>query len=110
MKKSLLEELFLRHIEDARLPLPETEYRFHPVRRWRFDLAFPHLTGGPLAVEIEGGTWMRKSRHTSGAGFAKDAEKYNEAALLGWRVLRFTTDMVQDGRAIAMLVRAFQVW
>jgi hypothetical protein len=25
----------------ARLPLPVPEYRFHLVRRWRFDLAWP---------------------------------------------------------------------
>lgn len=72
------------------------EHKFHPSRRWRFDFAF--LRDG-IAIEVEGGTWT-KGRHTTGSGFEKDCEKYNEAALLGWRVFRFTGSMVKDGRAI----------
>ncbi len=82
---------------------------FHPSRKWRFDFAFPHLHP-PLAIECEGGTWSRKSRHTSGRGFEKDCEKYNAATLLGWRVLRFTGDQVRDGRAIDVIVEAMKLW
>jgi len=64
----------------------EDEHRFHPTRRWRFDFAWPSKK---IAVEIEGGTWTG-GRHTRGAGFQKDCEKYNAAAVLGWTVLRFT--------------------
>ena len=72
------------------------EYRFHPVRRWRFDFALPaHM----IAVEVEGGTWAR-GRHTRGAGFEEDCIKYAEAACLGWRVLRFTTGQAEDGTAL----------
>ena len=42
-----------------------------------------------IAIESEGGTWIG-GRHTRGVGFANDAEKYNEAAALGWIVLRYT--------------------
>ena len=45
-------------------------------------------------------------RHTRGAGFLKDMEKYNEAALRGWHLLRVTPDMVQDGTAIELVKRA----
>ncbi len=85
----------------ARIGLPPgvLEYRFAPPRRWRFDLAFPSIL---WAVEIEGATWTG-GRHTRGAGFERDAEKYNRACLLGWRVLRVTTGMVNDGRAFALL-------
>jgi hypothetical protein len=34
-------------------------------------------------------------------------EKHGQAALLGWRVLRVTPAMLRDGRALAMLKRAF---
>jgi len=51
-------------------------------------------------VEIEGGTRFGKSRHSRGDGFERDARKYNAAALLGWRILRFTTAMVISGEAI----------
>lgn len=74
----------------ADLPTPETEYRFHDTRRWRFDLAFPDQR---LAVEIEGGTWAF-GRHNQPAGYESDCEKYNAALLLGWRVLRFTSSMI----------------
>lgn len=66
------------------------EYRFHPIRRWRFDFADPALM---IAVEIEGGTWVG-GRHITGSGYAKDCEKYNTATALGWRVFRFTPQML----------------
>lgn len=57
-----------------------------------------------IAIEIEGGAWTR-GRHTRGAGFIRDMEKYNHAALLGWRVLRFTPQDVLTGKAIAFIKR-----
>ena len=47
------------------------------------------------AVEVEGGTWIN-GRHNRGKGFAEDCEKYNQAALLGWRVFRLTIDMLEN--------------
>ena len=62
------------------------EYRFHPTRKWRFDYAIPsHL----IALEVEGGVWTG-GRHIRASGFLGDMEKYNNAALLGWRVFRTT--------------------
>ena len=69
---------------------PVQEYQFHPVRKWRFDFAFPEHK---VAVEIEGGTFG-KSRHTTGTGYEKDCEKYNAAVLNGWKVFRFTGRMI----------------
>ena len=104
-KKSDLEELFLFHVEKgSHIGTPDTEHYFAKPRQWRFDFAWPSVK---LAVEIEGGTWLTKSRHTSGTGFAKDCEKYNEAALLGWRVLRFTSNQVKSGHAISTVERFF---
>lgn len=81
---------------------PETEYRFDPKRRWRFDFAWPEER---LAVEIEGGVWS-DGRHTRGNGFTKDCEKYNEATLAGWRVLRVTGEQIRDGSAVNWIMRA----
>ena len=95
LEAALLEQFYLlRQIE--RLPEPEREHRFHPERRWRFDLAWPRRR---VAAEVEGGVWVR-GRHTRGAGFERDAEKYNAAALLGWCVLRFTRRQIESGAAI----------
>lgn len=69
---------------ECRLPIPKEEFRFNQLRKWRFDFAWPeHM----LALEVEGGVFSG-GRHTRGAGFAKDMEKYNEAAAAGWRVIR----------------------
>jgi len=89
-------------LQAAGLPAPEREYRFAPPRRWRFDLAYPAIR---LAIEIEGGAWVR-GRHTRPAGYAADCEKYNAAALLGWRVLRYTPEML--GQAVGDVTRAMR--
>lgn len=96
---SIGEETLALQLKAYNIPF-EREYRFHPTRRWRFDFVVKGY-----AVEIEGGVY-RKSRHTTGKGYTADCEKYNEAALMGWRVLRFTTEMVKSGEAIDAILRA----
>lgn len=86
----------------ARVPLPTTEYRFDPTRRWRFDFAWPPIK---VACEVEGGTFVT-GRHSRGRGYESDVEKYSEAAIAGWLVVRVTTDMVEDGRALSLVERA----
>ena len=79
------------------------EYVFLKDRRFRFDFAWPKYM---IAVEIEGGTW-NQGRHVTGAGFAKDCEKYNLAALEGWSVYRFPTQMVNDETAIKFMHKIY---
>jgi len=80
-------------------PNPEFEFAKHTAfkRNWRFDFAWPAQM---VAVEIDGGTWMpkhgKKSRHVTGEGYEGDCEKLNAAALLGWKVLRYTTTMLAN--------------
>lgn len=81
---------------------PDREFQFHPVRKWRFDFAFPLQKVG---IECEGGIWVNGA-HNRGAHFTSDCEKYNTAALMGWRVLRFTADMVNRGVALQMIREA----
>lgn len=75
------------------------EYRFHDVRRWRFDFAWPSRK---VAVEVEGGTFTG-GRHTRGLGFRKDCEKYNTALLDGWKVLRFPAEQISSGEPLEMI-------
>lgn len=70
------------------------EHKFHPKRRWRFDY---YIAGG-TAIEIEGGIHSR-GRHTRGVGYEKDLEKYREAAAMGYKVYRFSTQEVLNGTA-----------
>ena len=101
-KGSVLEREFLSQIRANKLPEPEREVFFHPTRKWRFDFCYPDLK---LAFEIDGATWSN-GRHNRGQGYEDDCVKLNEAALLGWTVLRFTGDMVKDGRALQIVKRA----
>lgn len=78
------------------------ELRFHSVRRWRFDFALLPLSKG-IAIEVEGGVWSG-GRHTRGGGYIGDMEKYNEAAILGWKVLRYPASNISD-KIIEDLIR-----
>lgn len=102
MKKSSLERAIETHMIQVGLPRPVSEFRFHPERRWRFDFAFPDLL---VAVEVEGGVHT-KGRHVRGYGFEQDAEKYNEAAIMGWLVVRLTGSMIKSGEGIRYVERA----
>lgn len=91
-------------LDEINMPRPLTEHKFHPVRKWRFDYAWPSEM---VAVEIEGGVWSN-GRHTRGEGYTDDLVKYNEAALLGWLVLRFTHEQIEDGTYIPYLREALK--
>ena len=86
---------------DARGIGYERELMLIPGRRFRFDFLLAQFA---LVIEVEGGTWSG-GRHTTGAGFKSDCFKYNAALELGYRVLRYTTDMVTRGEAIAQVER-----
>lgn len=97
-------EILLRHqILDVGLPEPEQEFKFYDDRLWRFDFAWYDVM---LAVEVEGGVFNR-GRHVRPKGFEGDCEKYNEAAIMGWMVIRVTTGMIKDGRAIKTIEKAY---
>lgn len=87
------------------LPQPAGEYRFHPTRKWRADWCF---VAAKLMVEVEGGAWTN-GRHTRGAGFVADLEKYAEATILGFRILRVTPQQVANGEAVELARRALVV-
>lgn len=72
------------------------EFKFHPKRKWRADF---HLIGKKILVEVEGGIWSG-GRHTRGKGYIGDMEKYNSATVMGYQVLRFSTEQVKSGVAI----------
>lgn len=90
-------------IKAVGLPAPVTEFRFCS-RRWKFDYAWPDRM---VALEVEGGTW-NNGRHVRGSGYEKDCIKYSEAAILGWKVIRATTTMIADGRALELIEKALK--
>ena len=94
-------QLFLALLAQRGLPHPHREYRFEPSRRWRADYCWPERG---IILEIEGGIWLRGGgRHNRGAGWMKDAEKYNHAATLGYRVVRVTPQQILTEETMTML-------
>jgi hypothetical protein len=61
-----------------------------------------------VALEVEGGAWSG-GRHTRGAGFLGDMEKYNAAAILGWCVLRCTPQQLLRA-PLGETIRAALAW
>lgn len=72
------------------------QHRFHPTRKWAFDFAFPSQK---LAVEVEG------HYHKTHAGHLSDCEKFSQAAVMGWRVLRFPASQKKRAHEWAALIR-----
>lgn len=97
MSKSVMEAVVAHEFPGA-----VAEHRFHPARRWRFDYAW---TAKKIALEYEGGSFVG-GRHTRGAGYERDCEKYSMAAVMGWTVIRTTAAMWRDGRAFKLLALA----
>lgn len=110
--------VLLLNIQHARLPIPVRELRFatsllSPAgrpRQWAFDLAWPHQR---LAVEIQGGVWGGgwnggPGAHARPTNIIRDMEKGNAAVLLGWDVLRYTPDHIDNGTAIAGIIAFFR--
>ena len=107
--RSAAELLLAAQLEQAGIPF-EREYRFHPSRKWRAD--FRIIDNRPvcepvtnLLIEVEGGAYVA-GRHTRGASFEADCEKYAAAAILGYRVIRATPRQVENGTALEWIKAA----
>ena len=79
----------------------DTEYRFASPRRWRFDYAWPEFM---FAVELDGifGFDVKGNQiiggHRTVDAFLKNAEKFEKALQLGWRVYRVPSIWIFRGR------------
>lgn len=80
-------EAWNTHPIASRLPKPERQHQFHPVRHWQFDFSWSLVK---LAVEIYGSFGFGRGSHRSGNKLHEDLDKCNEAQRLGWRVLQFS--------------------
>lgn len=84
------------------IPFPDFEFRFHPVRQWRADIAWPDPDGGGVLLEIDGGGHKR-GRHHRPEGFAADQAKRNEAQRLGYKTLHCTPQTLYTDTIAATL-------
>jgi len=75
-------------------------------RKWEADFAYPEYR---LLIEIDGGIWRRGGgAHSHPSAILRDIDKANDAAYLGYHVLRFTTDHVRHGHAIRYLTQVLE--
>lgn len=80
-------EQIWRHLDGPEL---ETEYMFHPSRKWLADYAHPK---SKTMIELDGGIWMKKGGH-QGRGKLRDNEKQNSGNLQGWTTFRLSTGQI----------------
>jgi hypothetical protein len=97
-----LELALIQQLRFAGLPAPARQVRAVPGRYWRWDLGYPDRR---LLIEVHGGH-RGHGAHSRAEGATRDAEKQNAATLAGWRCLVVTGEMVEDGRALALVEQA----
>lgn len=120
----------IRQLKVLGLPDPIREFRFHPDRMWRSDLAYPEKK---ILIEIDGGSFgrvvvchqcksnvLRKladgrfvpiregGRHSGGVATEKDNEKRNAALALGFRPFGFAPKHIKDGYAAQLIAQIFR--
>lgn len=59
-------------------------------------------------IEVEGGIHVN-GRHNRATGFIRDAEKYLEATLLGWRVIRLVDNQL-NVETLSRIADALRQW
>jgi hypothetical protein len=76
------------------------EFKFSPNRKFSADMAF--YFNNTWLLEYEGlnlKNGAKKSGHTTPQGYTNNCEKYNLAAIMGYRVLRYTALNYKDFEA-----------
>lgn len=113
---SNLELTLEQHLRWTKVPPAQREYQFAAqhvgpgpgvkkrlqlagLKNWRFDFAWPEVM---FAVEVEGGGWTG-GRHTTGAGFRGDMDKYHHAMRLGWFIYRCDAELIMSGAASTLI-------
>ncbi len=124
LTKSNLEEALALQIKLSGLLPPVREYRLfaelvgpgrnlrkrlqdHGWKDYRYDFAWPE-EHHKLLAEIQGGIWMSASGHNTGVGLMRDYNKNNAAVIMGWRVLYFTAEEIQSGKAFTTIEKALE--
>ena len=80
--------------------MPARQAQIIPGRKFAFDLCWEDYR---LTCEVQGGEFLPKGAHTTGAGLRRDCQKQALALLQGYRTLTVTGSMVRDGEALALI-------
>ena len=99
-------EIVTAYFMDCGLPPPVYEFRFHPTRKWRLDVAWvPHR----IAIEVQGGIFIA-GRHVRGAALLKEWEKLNMLTVMGWRVLFCQPKDLCTMETVDLVKKAMGIW
>jgi len=108
-------DIVLAYFRSHKLPIPKAEFRFHETRLWRFDFAWDMKNRGypediytNVALEIDGGIWVNGG-HNRGAQMLKTWEKENEAACMGWRIIRCQPKDLCTQNTVNLIKRALGI-
>jgi hypothetical protein len=61
-----------------------------------------------IALEIEGGIFMRRGAHSGPTASMRDMAKYNEAQRLGWKVFRFLPEQLKNDMEIERYPKTYK--
>ncbi len=103
-KREALEAALALQLRADRIPF-EAQALFWPGRMWRLDFLIGRSTTKPLAIEVQGGTWIGGA-HSRGAGQERDCEKAAHAAIAGITLIPVTGGQIKSGKAIEWIRRA----
>jgi hypothetical protein len=81
------------------------EFKAIPDRKYRFDF---RIDGTNILLEVQGGVWMNKAGHNTGAGITRDCEKFSLAVANGYRVMPFTPSQIKSGWALGVIEQALK--
>lgn len=60
-------------------------------------------------IECNGSTWVPSRGHTSGNGIERDYRKAIQAAMHGYHLLPFTTEMIENGEAVEYICKLLKI-
>lgn len=103
-KKTPLEDRMEAQLTEAGLLGFERNARFIPGRKFEADFYWPELG---LVLECDGGVWLPKGGHTTGAGYTSDRERDVEALLNGIITVRYTSTQIASGYALNTFTRIY---
>lgn len=102
---TILETKLVRLLRSGKLPVPNSQHRFHERGRSvaRVDFVYPEHK---VVIEVDGRRW-----HAGRRAQVRDAERDNYLNLRGWTVLRFTWhDLVErPGHVLAQVRHALGI-
>lgn len=93
---------YMKALGGGKIPSPSKQYKFHPTRKFQFDFAW---VDKKVAVECDGGRYQFGGGRHSSPG---DYDKLNEAAILGWKVIRFLNEQIDKdpSKCVDTIIRA----